>query len=103
MPITSPQLDRRYFTTYSGTSLPLKLLNELDHESLENRITYFTAYFDEQERLRVIEKVVYGEIEFSHHYEYRNDNLIQATLTEEGEEPRIMMFDQTNQVQEAPD
>lgn len=86
-------LKRRYFTSYTGVELPLKLVNELDDASLDNRITYFVGYFDDKNRLMVIEKVVYGEIEFSHHYEYNDQDVItQATLVEEDEPPRTMML-----------
>lgn len=56
----------RCFTSYTGIKLPLKLVDELDDESVDRRITYFKGYYDENNRLRVVEKVVYGEIEFSH-------------------------------------
>ena len=96
------QLQRRYFTTYTGTGLPLKLLNELDQDSLDNRITYFVGYFDAHDRLMLIEKIVYGEIEFSHQYEYQPDNtLSKAVLIEEDEPPRTLVFDASGQAREA--
>ena len=88
------QLQCRCFTSYTGIKLPLKLVNELDNESLDRRITYFKGYFDEQDRLKILEKVVYGEIEFSHHYEYAdNDVLSKAILIEEDALPRTLVFD----------
>lgn len=90
-----PQLQCRCYTSYTGIKLPLKLVNELDDESLDKRITYFKGYFDEQDRLKILEKVVYGEIEFSHHYEYAdNDMISKAILIEDDELPRTLIFDE---------
>lgn len=84
----------RCFTSYTGIKLPLKLVNELDDEELDRRITYFKGYFDAQDRLKILEKVVYGEIEFSHHYEYAdNDVISKAILIEDDELPRTLVFD----------
>lgn len=91
--MTEPDLQARYFTSYTGVSLPLKLTNELEADSMDNRITYFVGYFDAEQRLRMIEKIVYGEIEFSHEYEYEQDKISRATVIEEGEDPRILVFD----------
>lgn len=88
------ELQCRYFTSYIGVKLPLKLVNELDGTGIDKRITYFTGYYDEEERVKIIEKVVYGEIEFSHHYEYNaDDELEKAILVEDDELPRTLMFD----------
>lgn len=96
------ELHCRYFTTYSGIELPLKLLNELDDESLNKRITYFSGYFDDTGNLKILEKIVYGEVEFSHHYEYDNNNVIKkAILVEDEELPRTMVFDTHGQAVEA--
>lgn len=95
-------LQCRYFTSYTGIKLPLRLVNELDGESLERRITYFKGYFDAQDRLKILEKVVYGEIEFSHHYEYNDDNMIsKAILIEDEAIPRTLVFDSEGHAVEA--
>ena len=61
----------RYFISYSGVKLPLKLVNELPDEShLENRNTYFRGYFVADQRLLLLEKLVYGDIELRHRYRY---------------------------------
>ena len=36
----------RYFVSYSGIKLPLKLVNEITEASLNNRNTYYRGYFD---------------------------------------------------------
>ena len=92
-------LQRRCFISYTGISLPLKLLNELDSESLDNRITYFAGYYDELGRLKILEKFVYGEIEFTHHYDYNQDNKLEkAVLIEADEAPRTLVFDSQGRI-----
>lgn len=99
--VISRELNRRYFTSYTGVRLPLKLTNELEADSMDNRITYFVGYYDAADCLTKIEKIVYGEVEFTHQYEYDENNLInKAVLTEENEDPRIMVFDTNGQMSE---
>jgi hypothetical protein len=83
----------RYFLTYTGVKLPLRLLNELEPGQIENRNTYFRGYFDEKERLTGIQKVVYGEIELQHRYEYRDDTLHSAEITDADGEVTRLSFD----------
>lgn len=84
----------RHYLSYSGVKLPLKLISELEEANLANRNTYFRAYLDEQQRIVVCQKVVYGEIEFEHRYEYYADGALKrAEITEGDEEPKIMCFD----------
>jgi hypothetical protein len=85
----------RLYVTYSGVKLPLKLVDPLEETSIANRNTYFRAWFDEQDRMTLCEKVVYGEVELRHRYEYHdNGKLKQAEITEADEEPRVMRFDE---------
>jgi hypothetical protein len=84
----------RHFVSYTGVALPLKLITPIEDGSLERRITYFRGYYNDQEQLMVVEKVVYGEIEFEHRYQYHADGRLKsAELIEEDEEPRVMEFD----------
>lgn len=90
----TPELDCRHFASYTGVRLPLKLITPLDGDELERRITFFRGWFDASDRLVTIEKVVYGEIEFTHHYAYHDDGRIRrAELCQDDEEPRVMAFD----------
>jgi Family of unknown function (DUF6156) len=41
----------RYFVSYTGIKLPLKLVNEISEIGLLNRNTYYRGYFDNQEML----------------------------------------------------
>lgn len=85
----------RHFVTYSGVRLPLKLVTPLEADALDNRNTYFRGYFDEQHRIVACQKVVYGEIEFEHLYEYHPSGVLKAAVIRHpDEEPRMLHFDQ---------
>jgi len=85
----------RYFVSYTGIKLPLKLVNPLEEEGLRHRNTFFRAYFDSQERLLACEKVVYGEIELQHRYEYYDSGVLkQAEITNSDQEVTVMQFDE---------
>jgi len=95
-------LNERCFTSYTGIKLPLKLVNELDDNNLDKRITYFKGYYDTQDRLAILEKVVYGEVEFSHHYEYSEEGVLKKAILVETEElPRTLVFDEQGHAIEA--
>ena len=90
-----------YFTSYTGVSLPLKLVNKLDVNNMDMRITYFKGSYDELDRLTAVEKIVYGEVEFIHRYEYDDGNsLIKATLISDDEAPRALIYDEQGQAVE---
>lgn len=81
----------RYFLTYRGTRLPLQLTEELPAEALGHRNTYFRARYDAQDRLLCCEKLVYGEVEMSHRYEYDADGwLCRAVISVGDDEPRTL-------------
>lgn len=83
----------RYFLTYSGVSLPLRLTEELTADTLRNRNTYFQAAFDANERMVWLEKRVYGEVEMRHDYEWNEQgHLRQATISTQDEEPQVRTF-----------
>ena len=91
---SNESLTCRHFVTYSGVTLPLNLITPLDGGDLDQRITYFRGYYDDHERLVVVEKVVYGEVEFEHRYQYHDDGRIKsAELREADEDPRVMQFE----------
>jgi hypothetical protein len=88
----------RYFLSYAGVSLPLKLVTELEPAQLENRNTYFRGYFDEQQRLTALQKIVYGDIELDHRYTYHgNGALSQAEITDADGELTVLEFDEQGQ------
>lgn len=84
----------RYFVTYSGVKLPLKLSQPLDESALSNRNTYFRAWFDAQDRMTGFQKMVYGEVEMEHRYEYDDHGILKrAEITDADNEVTVMEFD----------
>ena len=89
-----PNATPRYFLTYRGVSLPLALAEELGPEGLGNRGTYFRAHYDGAGRIVTCEKMVYGEVELSHVYEYDAlGRLTRATVTAAGDDPQVLTFE----------
>jgi hypothetical protein len=81
----------RYFLTYRGIRLPLTLTEELAPEALRHRNTYFRAAYDEAGRVLWLEKLVYGEVELRHDYEWDPDGRLRsATVLSSGEEPQVL-------------
>lgn len=85
----------RYFLTYSGVSLPLNLMNELEPGQIGHRNTYFQGYFDAKERLVGLQKMVYGEVEMEHRYAYHDNGLVKrAEITDTEGELTVLDFDE---------
>ncbi len=81
----------RYFLATSGVKLPLKLVNEIDPGALSNRNTYLRAHYDAEGNLRRFEKMVYGEVELTHIYDYdEGGHLRRAEIVMLDEEPTIL-------------
>lgn len=88
--------DCRHFISYSGIKLPLKLVTPLTAAELQNRNTFFRGYFDNQERLMLCQKMVYGEIELEHRYDYYDNGILrQAKITDADGEITVLSFDET--------
>lgn len=83
----------RYFVSYTGVKLPVKMVNPLEEAALSNRNTYIVANFDDQDRLIFFEKMVYGEVEISHKYEYDGDGVLRRAEIFMDEETTEMLFD----------
>ncbi|HET7544382.1 MAG TPA: DUF6156 family protein [Polyangiaceae bacterium] len=80
----------RYFVTYGGLKLPLRLIDPLEESELDNRNTFVRAYFDVAGRLTAFEKVVYGSVELAHRYTYGEDGALRRAIVEcEGEETTL--------------
>ena len=91
---TTQHAARRYFLATSGVKLPLKLLNEIEPDALTNRNTYIRAFYDPAGRLSRFEKIVYGDIEMTHIYDYDAAGaLIRAEVVLADEEPTVVQFD----------
>ena len=82
-----PIVTTRHFVTYSGVKLPLNLNSELTDAEIHNRITFYRAGYDASGLLLKVEKLVYGEIESFHEYQYYPDGPLQqarvVSITEE--------------------
>lgn len=84
----------KYFLSYSGIKLPLKLVSPLESGETGNRNTYFRGYFDEQERLVRCEKVVYGEVELEHRYQYDDDGMLVQAIISMDDETQVIDYDE---------
>lgn len=85
----------RYFVSYSGVKLPLKLVNELQESDNQNRNTFFRGFYDDKQRLIRCEKLVYGEIELLHCYSYHDSGeLRQAEITDADGEITVLFFEE---------
>lgn len=86
----------RYFVTYSGVKLPFKLCQPLEATSLGNRNTYFRAWFDAQDRITGFQKMVYGEVELEHRYEYCASGMLESAEIVDAEgEVTVLHFDES--------
>lgn len=91
--MSEAQVDCRYFATYSGVKLPLNLVSPIPEAELANRNTFMRAYFDSLGRLVACEKIVYGEVEMAHRYEYdAQGTLARAEIRMLDEEPAFLSF-----------
>lgn len=87
--------DRRFFVSYSGVTLPFKFVNPLAEEALANRNTFIRAWF-EAGVLTGFEKMVYGEVELAHRYEYYDNGALRLTeIVMLDEDAVILRFDET--------
>ena len=100
----SNQLEQRYFTSYSGVKLPLKLVGEIvDGEAKQNRNTYFLGQYDANNRLLHCQKLVYGEVELDHRYFYRDDgSLERAEIVSDEDDVETLWFDHQGQRCDGP-
>jgi Family of unknown function (DUF6156) len=83
----------RYFVSYTGVKLPVKMVNPLEEADLRNRNTYIIARFDTEDRLVGFEKMVYAEVEISHQYEYDSQGVLRRAEIFMDEETTEMHFD----------
>src|SRR5579872_6694091 len=85
----------RFFVSYTGVKLPLRLVNPIGPEQLSNRNTFIRGYFDAAGLFTGFDKVVYGEVELTHRYSYHaNGALSGAEIVMPDEEPVTLRFDE---------
>lgn len=82
----------RYFVTYSGVKLPLRLVDPLEASDLNHRNTFIRARFDDADRLVECEKMVYGEIHLSHRYAYGEDGVLRRAEIVMDDETTVLEF-----------
>jgi hypothetical protein len=88
--------DCRFFVSYTGVKLPFNLVNPVAAEALSNRNTFIRAYFSPAGRLSGFEKVVYGEVELSHRYQYDDAGVLRwAEIAMLDEDAVVLHFDET--------
>lgn len=86
----------RYFISYSGVKLPLNLVNPVEEDALSNRNTFIRAYYNKSGALTGFDKLVYGEVELSHRYQYHPNGILRSALiTMIEEDPVELIFDET--------
>jgi hypothetical protein len=101
--VEETQQECRYFISYSGVKLPLNLVNPVAAEALSNRNTFIRAYFDTSGALSGFDKIVYGEVELSHRYEYhRNGALKVARIMMLEEDPVVLTFNEAGAQVQSP-
>lgn len=82
----------RYFVTYSGVKLPLTLVNELDESQLNHRNTYFRAQFTADNKPLLIQKMVYGDVQLEHRYQYDQTGTVRRAEITMDDETTVMEF-----------
>jgi hypothetical protein len=92
------QTECRYFVSYSGIKLPLKLVNEITEASLNNRNTYCRGYFNVQDKMLLCQKIVYGEVESEHQYQYYDNGILKSAQITEDDEVREIHFNKLGEV-----
>jgi hypothetical protein len=89
----------RYFVTYSGARLPIRLIDELCEADLRNRNTFVRGHFDGEGRLVLCEKVVYSHVELTHRYAYDEDgSLLRATIAAGEDDEIILVRDESGRL-----
>lgn len=95
---TEPQIPYRYFVSYSGIKLPLKLVNEISEAGLINRNTYYRGHFDSEGKMLQCQKIVYGEVESEHQYHYYSSGVLQKAQIMEDDEVREIHFNESGEM-----
>lgn len=84
--------------SYSGIKLSLKLVNEITEAGLNNRNTYYRGYFDIQNRILICQKIVYGEVESEHQYQYHESGVLKHAQITEDDEMREIHFNELGEM-----
>ena len=87
---------RRFFASFVGIGLPLRLISELEPSALIHRNTYFVAYYDEVGRLTRCDKMAYGDRILSHAYEYYASGCLKSASirSDDDDDGGVIFFDE---------
>lgn len=88
----------KYFSTFSGYNIPLRLSGEVSKEVALKKEAYYIGFYDEAHRLFRVEKYLRGELFFRQNYFYREDGSLEEChgVNHEGVEV-TNRFDETGQ------
>ncbi|MFS8035731.1 DUF6156 family protein [Xanthobacter sp. AM11] len=87
--------DCRFFVTYTGVKMPFRLVEAIPEAQLTHRNTFIRAYFDAAGQLTGFDKMVYGEVELAHRYEYHpGGGLSRAEVRMVDEDTVVVAFDE---------
>lgn len=70
-----------YFSSWSGYNIPQKPVGSLEPDELEERTTYYEAYFDDRGRLVRFTKFYQGSLLWSDEYTYPEEGGVWRTHT----------------------
>ena len=85
----------RYFLSYTGVKLPLNLVSPLAEADLKNRNTFMRASYDDQDRLTGWDKMVYGDVQLSHRYDYHANGALKQAVIVMDEDTTVLVFDES--------
>ena len=84
----------QFFISYSGVKLPLNLVNPIAADALANRNTYIRAYYNGAGVLTGFDKLVYGEVELAHRYQYDDNGVLRrAEIAMVDEDVVVLQFE----------
>ncbi len=86
-------MSQKYFTSYSGIKLPLKLVGEISTTEIKNRNTFICAEYDETDRLISLEHIVYSEPQLRHDYAYHDNGVLKLAEINNLAEEEINVLD----------
>lgn len=70
------QVEIRYYGTFSGYNIPLKLSEELTQPEALRRKSYYVGFYNETQSLFRVEKYLNGSLFFQHNYFYHENGSI---------------------------
>lgn len=83
-----------YFASFSGYSIPLKLVNEITEDEATSRETYYVATYEEGVLL-CVEKYFQGYLFFKHEYFYRDNGALKENRIINNDGKKIInLFDE---------